>query len=269
MDEKYNYSVEEFYKMRITKARTVQKALDILQVFIDQKGEVGLSDISNFTGLSFGTVYRILSVLRKNGYIIPGESRGKYLIGAKFLEFSNIVKSTLKIADVARPFMQNLQKLTNESVHISRVRGSQMSYLEIIHSTQVLRIVPVIGVDAPLHCTAAGKVFLAQLSDEKFNKLFKRGKSLESFTINTITDIKELKQQLERVREDGVAIDREECVPGVTDIAAPIFDSDSKFAACLGVYVPTPRATNEKVESLIPMVKNCALEISRALGYGI
>jgi len=79
------------------------------------------------------------------------------LIGTKFLEFSSIVKSTLKIEDIARPFMQNLQKLTNESVHISRVQGSQMSYLEIIHSSQVLRIVPVIGVDAPLHCTAAGE----------------------------------------------------------------------------------------------------------------
>lgn len=267
--KKYNYNVEEFYKMRSSKAQTVQKALDILQVFIDHKGEVGLSDISKSSGLSAGTVYRILSVLRKNGYIIPGDSRGKYLIGTKFLEFSSIVKSTLKIEDIARPFMQNLQKLSNESVHISRVQGSQMSYLEIIHSSQVLRIVPVIGVDAPLHCTAAGKVFLAQLSEEKFNKLFKRGKRLESYTSNTITDINELKKQLERVREDGVAIDREECVPGVMDVAAPIVDSDGKFAACLGVYVPTPRATDEKIASLIPMVKNCVLEISRALGYRI
>jgi len=66
--------------MRSPKAQTVQRALDILQAFIDQKGEVGLSDISKSSGLSVGTIYRILSVLRKNGYIIPGESRGKYLI---------------------------------------------------------------------------------------------------------------------------------------------------------------------------------------------
>jgi IclR family KDG regulon transcriptional repressor len=263
-------TVEEIIpNMRSSKAQTVQRALDVLQVFIAHEGEVSLSDISKSSGLNVSTVYRIISVLRKNGYVIPGDSRGKYLIGAKFLEFSSIVKSTLKIEDLARPFMQNLQKLSNESVHISRVQGYQMSYLEIIHSTQVLRIIPVIGVDAPLHCTAAGKVFLAQLSDKKFKKLFKSGKSLESYTSNTITDINELKKQLERVRKDGVAIDREECVLGVTDIAAPIMDSDGKLLACLGTFVPSPRATDEKIASLIPMIRNCALEISRALGYRI
>jgi len=107
------------------------------------------------------------------------------------------------------------------------------------------------------------------LSEEEFNKLFKKGKRLESYTSNTITDINELKKQLKRVREDGVAIDREECVRGVMDIAAPIVDSDGKFTACLGVYVPTPRATDKKIASFIPMVQNCALEISQALGYGI
>ncbi len=254
--------------MRNSKAQTVQRALDILQVFIDHEGEVSLSDVSKSCELSVSTVYRIISVLRKNGYVVPGESRGQYLIGTKFLEFSRIAKSTLKIEDIARPFMQNLQKLTNESVHISRVQGSQMSYLEIIHSTQVLRIVPVIGVDAPLHCTAAGKVFLAQLSEVKFNKLFKKGQSLESYTNNTVTDVNRLKKELEKIRDEGVAIDREEYVLGVTDIAAPIFDFDGKFAACLGVYVPTPRATNERIAFLIPLVRNCALEISRALGYG-
>lgn len=254
--------------MRNSKAQTVQRALDILQVFIDHEREVSLSEISKSCELSVSTVYRIVSVLRKNGYVVPGENRGQYLIGAKFLEFNRLAKSTLKIEDIARPFMQNLQKLTNESVHVSRVEGSQMSYLEIIHSTQVLRIVPVIGVDAPLHCTAAGKVFLAQLSEVKLNKLFKKGRTLESYTSNTITDINRLKRELEKIREEGVAIDREEYVLGVTDIAAPIFDFDGKFAACLGVYVPTPRATNERIVSLIPLVRNCALEISRTLGYG-
>lgn len=255
--------------VRSYKAKTVQKALDVLQVFIDSKGEVSLSDISKSSGLSAGTIYRILSVLRKNGYIIPGDNRGKYLIGTKFLEFSNIVKSTLKIEDVARPFMQKLQQLSNESVHISRSNGTQMSYLEIIHSSQVLRIVPVIGVDVPLHCTAAGKVFLAQLERKEFERLFKRGKRLESYTSNTITDIDELSKQLEKVREDGVAVDREECVPGVTDVAAPIMDSDGKLVACLGTFLPTPRATDEKIAMMISMVKDCALEISRALGYRI
>jgi IclR family KDG regulon transcriptional repressor len=255
--------------MRSSKAKTVQRALDVLQVFLDNKGEASLSDISESIGLSISTVYRIISVLRENGYIIHGDSRRKYLIGTKFLEFSSIVKSTLKIEDVARPFMQELQQLSNESVHISRSSGTQMSYLEIIHSSQVLRIVPVIGVKAPLHCTAAGKVFLAQLGKKEFERLFKRGKRLESHTSHTITDIDELSKQLEKVRAEGVAIDREEYVLGVTDIAAPIMDSDGKFVACLGVFVPSPRATNKRIAALVSMVKDCALEISRALGYGI
>ena len=254
--------------MRTSKAQTVQRALDILQIFIDHKGEPSIADITKASGLSAGTVYRILSVLRKNGYIINGGSRGKYLIGTKFLEFGNIIKNTLKIEDIARPFMQKLQKQINESVHISRIHGYEMSYLEIIHSSQVLRIVPVIGVGAPLHCTAAGKVFLAHLERSDLRKLLRKGKGLQSFTNNTITDVDELKTQLDRVREDGVAVDREECVPGVTDIAAPIMDSDGKLAACIGAFVPSPRATEEKIASLIPMVKSCALEISRALGYG-
>lgn len=253
--------------MRRSKAQTVQRALDILQVLLDNNGEASLSEISRSSGLSISTVYRIVSVLLENGYIIHADGRGKYLIGAKFLEFGNVVKSALKIEDVARPFMQKLQQLSNESVHISRSHGTEMSYLEIIHTSQILRVVPVIGTKVPLHCTAAGKVFLAQLGKADRQKLFEKGKPLKSYTKNTITDINELNKQLEIVKRNGVAIDGEECVPGITDVAAPVIDSDGNLAACIGIFIPSPRATKKKIASLVSMVKKSALEISHAIGY--
>jgi IclR family KDG regulon transcriptional repressor len=252
---------------KTAKSRMVNKALDILQIFLDCKGEVSLADLANLSGLNIGTVYRITSVLREKGYIIRGNKRGKFLIGPKFLEFGNVVRGALKIEDIARPYMQNLQHLTDESVHISRPAGDKFSYIEIIHSSQVLRVVPVSGVKLPLHCTAAGKVFLAHLGKDKLERFFNKVKRLEPYTDNSITDVAELKKQLNIIRNEGVALDKEEFVLGITDIAAPIFSSDGKLIACLGIYVPSVRATKEKIKSLVPMIKKCSLEISQAIGF--
>jgi DNA-binding IclR family transcriptional regulator len=76
-----------------------------------------------------------------------------------------------------------------------------------------------------------------------------------------------LNKQLEVIKKDGVDIDREECVPGITDIAAPVIDSDGKLVVMIGVFIPSPRATKKKIASLVPMVKDTALEISHAIGY--
>ena len=97
--------------------QTVEKALDILEVFLKQEDEVGIAALANLSRLNISTAHRITSLLVKRGYLNQRQKRGKYYLGPKLLEFGSIVKSRVKVRDIALPFLQELNKVVDESYY--------------------------------------------------------------------------------------------------------------------------------------------------------
>jgi len=246
---------------------TLKKALNILQVFLDHKDQLSVPELSSLTGLNISAVYRITSVLREEGYLNRESNRGKYMLGPKFLEFCNLVRDMLKIEDLARPYMMKLHELIDETVHLAIWDGERVAEVEMLHSKQKLRVVPDANLDLPLHCTGSGKIFLAHMAKVELEKYLGKEDRLKSYTPNTITDHTELMTHLSIIKQEGITIDKEEYELGIVDIAAPIKSRIGRVIASLGILIPVSRATTRRVKELAPMIKDCALEISKALGY--
>jgi len=246
---------------------TIKKALQVLQVFLDNKSQFSVSEMAIYSGLSTNAVYRIASLLREEGYLSQQNKRGKYVPGPKFLEFGNLARDMLNIEDLSRPYMSKLNNLTDETVQLAILDGEKAIHIANFPGKQKLRIVTEVNADLPLYCTGVGKIFLAYMSEVELERYFSKMSKLHIYTPNTITDQDVLVGHLSRVRKDGIGIEREEYTPGIVDIAAPIKNGIGRVVAALGVLIPEPRATDQRVAELVPLIKNAATEISKALGY--
>ena len=98
--------------------------------------------------------------------------------------------------------------------------------------------VSAVGETFPLHCTANGKAYLAQLSDTAIEALI--GKAYESRTPKTLKRFEQLADELKVVRRTGVAFDREEHTLGVCAVGVALYDPLGN-AVAISVPVPTQR----------------------------
>ena len=80
--------------------KTIEKALDILEILLNHGGEVSTPDLSRLSGLNNNSLYRVTSTLRKRGYLKQKKDRGRYALGPKFLAYSSLVKNKVKVEDI-------------------------------------------------------------------------------------------------------------------------------------------------------------------------
>ena len=246
--------------------KTIEKTLDILEVFLKQKGEIGIVELANLSGFNISTVHRIASTLVKRGYLSQQRRGERYSLNPKLLQFSSVIRKRMKIGDVVLPYLLKLNKLVDETVNLAVLDDNGAVFIEVVESSHYLRTFPQLGANEPLHCTGVGKVFLAHMRDEELER-FLNSKGLPYYTENTIRDVSKLKQELSLIKREGTAIDNEEFVPGVKCVASPIKDANGDVVAAISLSVPSTRLSSERMQELKPLVKRCGLEISQAMGY--
>lgn len=245
--------------------KTVNKAIDVLEAFLKHESEMGITELARLSRLNISTVYRITSVLVRRGYLSQRQKRGKYFIAPKLLEFSNVIRKQMNIGNVAFPFLDKLHEVTNESINLAILDGSETVCIEQIESNQSLRIMTKVGTRFPLYCTGVGKVFLAYMGEKEVER-YVRSKGLPHHTENTITELTKLKEELATIRQEGVAVDNEEFELGIKCIGAPIFDGTGNVVASFIVSGPSVRLNSSRIEEIKLLIKHCSSEISRALG---
>jgi IclR family acetate operon transcriptional repressor len=122
-----------------------------------------------------------------------------------------------------------------------------------------------IGALNPMHCTALGKAILAHYPPDRVEEIIAKG--LPRRTSHTLTTPERLRDELERVRIQGLATDDQENELGVRCTGAPIFDYTGKVIGAISVSGPAGRITKERSIEMGPLVKEAALEISRRMGH--
>jgi len=246
--------------------KSLGKALDILELFLDTKEEMGVSDIARISGLNKATISRIANYLSTRNYLVQSEKRGKYFLGTQFLSFSKVIKDRIKLRDVAMPYLSKLCKLVDESIVLVIWDGKKAINIDSVQSEQSLRIIPDESGQIPLYCTGTGKIFLAQMTDKEL-ETYVSSNDMIAHTTNTITNLNHLKTHLLTIVDEGVAYDDEEFKFGVRNVASGIKDVEGRFIASIGVLAPSVRLTRSKMIEIAPEVKRYAMEISKGLGY--
>jgi IclR family transcriptional regulator, KDG regulon repressor len=244
----------------------INKAFEILEVFLKTGDELSISDVSELTKISSSTAHRITSILVKRGYINQKRKRGKYALSPqKLVELLGIIRKRLNIRTVALPYMNELSQVVDEAVEMALRSGNIAFNLEAVNLNHILNLRPESDT-FNLYSTGVGKVFLAYMSERELKEYLSKV-PLKPRTPYTITKVDELKRELNKIRRNGVAFDNEEHDMGMRMVASPVMDWEGNVVAAVGIMGYSRRISKQRMTSLAPTVKDYALKISRALGY--
>ncbi|RCX19353.1 IclR family transcriptional regulator [Anaerobacterium chartisolvens] len=244
------------------KVTSLKKAVDVLNCFT-QKPKLGVTQISNMTGLYKSNVYNILSTYEAMGYLERDNETGKYKLGLGIFTLSRALGDSFCITKVALPYMQEMANQTRERIYLGIPHEDEVVYLEALYPAGEMNLMrSLLGERAKMYCTGIGKAMLAYLPEEKIEEYCNR--PLPAFTENTITDSEELKRELARIRKSGYAIDCMEHEFGIKCIAVPVFDKSGAVCAAISISGPSLRFTNERIEELYELLKtNIAMIVER------
>lgn len=241
-----------------------RKTLRLLELLSISLRPLGIAEISRTLGLNTNMVYRLVTVLRDERWIIQEPDEPKYRLSAYPFDVLSRARYRMTLHEAAAEPMRKLWRLTGESVHLAILHENQSLFLAHLDGTQAIRIAGRVGGCYPLHCSAAGKVLLANCDEPTFNRIAKQG--FVSFTGRTICTMKSLHTHLQKVREQGWALDNEEHGRGILCYAVPIFNQAQAVIAALGISVTTIGYTvQELLHKLAPHVHKAGQAISRQL----
>lgn len=242
--------------------QVLERSFALLDVLAAQPEPMALKDIAERTGLHPSTAHRILAAMAATGFVERADP-GTYRLGIRLLELGNLVKSRINIRDSAMPLMQTLHERIGESVNLGVRQGDEIVYVERTSSGRSsIRVVHLVGARAPLHVTAAGKLYLAEESRDGLAE-YARRTGLPGSTDTSITTLQGLEREIARVRVTGIAFDNEEIEAGLRCVAAPIRDDTGDLVAGLSVSAPVDRYSPE----WIPLLRSTADAISAAIGF--
>jgi DNA-binding IclR family transcriptional regulator len=237
----------------------------ILALYRFERPEWGVSEIAAQLGLAKSTVSELLASLSSQG-VVERTARGRYRLGWRLFELNHVLLESTPLVRESRRAMQELVERHGESSHMMVLERHQAVIVEKVQATLATQILMSrVGLRLPAHCSSCGKLLLAQRPWAEVERVFDQVE-LVRFTPATITNLRALRAELAAIRERGVAFDREEIVPGLSCIAAPIRDDTDEVIAAISLSVPTYRFSGDE-EGYAQMIAATAYKISRRLGH--
>jgi DNA-binding IclR family transcriptional regulator len=242
--------------------KSLSKIVRILECFSTVDRAMSLAELCDRTGLPRSTAHRLLASMREVGFLDQDRTRDRYRLGLKLFEFGNIVLSNMDLHREARPYVQQLGRLTGQLVHLAVFDGRQAV---VIHRSDPSDSTtpPTYIENAPVHCTSVGKAILAFQPPAVINRLIAAG--LRPYTDTTITKGPDLIAELTRIRERGYSVDEGEHQPGLRCIGAPIRDQNGRVFAAVSISGPAWKIPLGEVESLSKIIIHSANAISAQL----
>jgi DNA-binding IclR family transcriptional regulator len=246
--------------------KVLNKAILVLETILKNNAPMSMTEISERLDYYPSTVHRILDTLKYGGYVEQDPLTQKYQLGMKLLELGMAKLNQIDLVKEARPYLKELAKKCNETVHLAILEDTNVLYLAKEESSQTIRMISYIGKRAPLHCTALGKILLAFLPLDKKDQILDKIE-LSKLTENTITDKNELIEELKKIEQEGFALDREENEKDVRCIAAPIRNYQGKVVAAVSISGPAYRLNEGNQSHLKNELVSACQEISARLGF--
>lgn len=246
--------------------QSIDRALNIIKIVSSRKDGIGVTELAEMLGLNKSSIFRILATLAAHGFIEQNPETKKYKLGYMYLELSTKLLESIDIRKEAVPFLRELEEISNEVIHLVIYSQKEAVYIEKLEGNETLRMHSQVGKRAPMHCTSAGKVILANIPRSEAIEIIHQ-KGLPMHTEKTIINEQELLENLAMINQHGYGIEREENEPGITCIAAPIFNHRGEVAGAVSISGTSLRMNDEKINALKVKLMDVGKKISRRLGY--
>lgn len=228
------------------KIKSLEKAVRILECFTAEEPELGVTEISRKLSMHKSSVFNIIDTLSKCGYLEQNPKSGKYKLGLKVLQLSYNLYSSYDIRRALRPLLEEISHKVNEAVYLGVLYEEEVIYIDAVFPTYSTLTRNIIGIKAPLYCTAIGKSLLALLPDHMIESII--SKPLTAYTQNTITDKDMLWEEIKRIRADGFAVDNMEHEYGIKCVGIAIKSLDGMPKGAVSISGPSLRFNDSTIK---------------------
>lgn len=208
----------------------------------------GVTAVAEHLDLPRSTVHNYLATLEQEEYVVKEGT--EYNVGLRFLDLGAYARDQVEVFEVAKPELERLASETGELANLLVEEHGTGSYLYRTRGEMAVQVQGHVGTRAPLHSTGLGKAILAHLPESRVREIVDVH-GLAPSTPETITDPDELFEELEQIRERGVAFDDEERLPGLRCVAAPILANEDVVGA-ISVSGPTNRLRDQRFLEELP-----------------
>jgi 2-aminomuconate deaminase len=221
------------------------------------------TEVAQSVGINLPTVHRFLLTLEEEG-VVTRTQGGRFNLGHALAELGGRVEGDVLLIDAARPHLDALAAEFREAVHCATRSGNQAANAAVALPDRSLVTSQPVGAPFPLHCTAVGKVFLANMSPSH-RQDFLENSELRRFTAKTITDPRALDRELESVLEKGYAVEEEEWEEGLRSVAVPLHSGKGKVVAAIALSAPISRFSDEVLAHASQELKSRVAQMERSL----
>ena len=210
---------------RPTSIQSVDRAAAILKALAGGQGRLGVSELADRLGLARPTVHGLLQTLLAQGFVEQDRVSEKYQLGAGLLQLGYSYLDVNELRSRSITYAAQLAVRTKFAVRVGVMHGTTAVVVHHVFRPDATLQILEVGSQLPLHASALGKALLAFASTDTIDNLL--SVPLERLTKRTPT-AGALRIQLNTIRLQAIATERDEAVLGESSIAAPIFDRESK-----------------------------------------
>ena len=226
--------------------RTLNRVCDILNCFNSRVTRLTLTEISRKVGIPKSTTHRLLDALNSQGFVHYDQLNRTFQLGFQLIRWGTDAQAAVDVRNIALPYLQELTDVTEETSVISMRVGQPLS----------------------LHAGSTSKVLWAFLPQAQIDEILQQ-LTLIPLMDHTITDVEEMRAELQQIRERGYARSFEETDKDAMGISAPVYDHHMQVVAGVGVIAPITRVSEEIEARMVEKVMHTARNISKQMGAPI
>ncbi|WP_219415273.1 IclR family transcriptional regulator [Pseudonocardia nigra] len=241
---------------------SVDNALRLLLLFAE-KPRIRLTDASTYLGVATSTAHRLLAMLQYRGFVRQDAASRAYEPGGALTTIAAAVLRQVDVRARARPVLERLNAEFDETVHLGRLDGQMVTFLDSIESSRAVRVASRLGRSLPAHCTSTGKAMLSLLSTDELHRLYP-DEELEAITDRTISTRTALERELDLTRRRGYAASMQESEEGVASVAVPV-TSPGGASYAINISMPTTRMTSTARTRIAEALAGASKELSGLL----
>lgn len=255
-DRAVDGDVDHVTGVRIVKS--ADRTVALLEYLSAAPAPRSLREVAEDLAMPRASAYALLMTLQRRGWVEAAGSRFRLGIrslraAAAMIDLDDTVQAT---AGIRHELNVELQ----ETVHLARLDGSEIVYLQTLPSPHSLSVVSRPGRRLAAWATALGKALLAERPWGEVAEMLPP--RLEASTGHTITSKRELREELELTRARGYAVDNEEVTIGLRCWAFAVRQEHPPIYA-ISCSIPTARLDGEREREIVKAMMSAA----DSLGY--
>lgn len=253
-------------ELEVVPVKSADRVLTLIELLTEHRDGLTFTKLQEFTGWPRSSLYGLVRTMTDRHHLEFDPHSQGYRIGVRIWEAGQAFNWSIKIAEIAMPYLQDARERLDETVQLAVLDGTENIYIAKVDASHALKLDSFVGARLPAYATGIGKVLLAGLSESELDERL-QGFELTQYTATTITNMDHLREVLRDIRTQGFAVDNEEFTLGACCWAVPVLDVAGNVTAALSTSIPSVRVSDGIEETALEVLTEIAGKISSQLGY--